>query len=117
LGEAPPLNLSATIDNSVNTNVGVVGVNQNAGNMNNQTNSLALAVGPDAVYALAEANLGQENAHNIIMELNTNKADTISGSVNGNIGIVQVNQSVGNMNNQASAFSISVLTSSVAISP
>jgi hypothetical protein len=116
-GSGPPTNLSATISGSINSNVGVVGVNQNAGNMNNQTNSLALAVGPDAVYALAEANLGQENAHNIIMELNTGKADSITGSVNNNTGIVQVNQSVGNMNNQASAFSISVLTSSVAISP
>ena len=113
----PPVDISATIDGSINDNTGVVGVNQNAGNMNNQTNSLALAVGPDAVYALAEANLGQENAHNIVMELNTGKADTITGSVNGNTGIVQVNQSVGNMNNQASAFSISVLTSTVSISP
>lgn len=113
----PPTNLSATIDGSINENTGVVGVNQNAGNMNNQTNSLALAVGPDAVYALAEANLGQENAHNIVMELNTSKIDSITGSVNGNTGIVQVNQSVGNMNNQASAFSISVLTSTVSISP
>ncbi len=116
-GSGPPTNLSATINGSIDNNIGVVGVNQNAGNMNNQTNSLALAVGPDAVYALAEANLGQENAHNIVMELNTGKADTITGSVNGNTGIVQVNQSVGNMNNQASAFSISVLTSSVSISP
>jgi hypothetical protein len=116
-GSGPPTNLSATIDGSINDNIGVVGVNQNAGNMNNQTNSLALAVGPDAVYALAEANLGQENAHNIVMELNTGKADTITGSINGNTGIVQVNQSVGNMNNQASAFSISVLTSTVSISP
>jgi len=116
-GSGPPTNLSATISDSINSNTGVVGVNQNAGNMNNQTNSLALAVGPDAVYALAEANLGQENAHNIVMELNTGKAESISGSVNHNTGIVQVNQSVGNMNNQASAFSISVLTSSVSISP
>ena len=116
-GSGPPTNLSATISGSINSNTGVVGVNQNAGNMNNQTNSLALAVGPDAVYALAEANLGQENAHNIVMELNTGKAESISGSVNHNTGIVQVNQSVGNMNNQASAFSISVLTSSVSISP
>ena len=116
-GTAPPIDLSASITGSINHNTGVVGVNQNAGNMNNQTNSLALAVGPDAVYALAEANLGQENAHNIIMELNTGKSDTILGSVDGNTGIVQVNQSVGNMNNQASAFSISVLTSKVSISP
>lgn len=116
-GTAPPVDLSASITGSINDNVGVVGVNQSAGNMNNQTNSLALAVGPDAVYALAEANLGQENTHNTIMELNTDKTDTISGSVNGNQGITQVNQSVGNMNNQASAFSISVLTSKVSISP
>lgn len=116
-GVAPPTNLSAVIDTSINGNIGVVGVNQNAGNMNNQTNELALAVGTSAVYALAEADLGQNNSGNIVQELNTGKVGSISGSINGNTGIVQVNQSTGNMNNQASAFSISVLTSSVSITP
>jgi hypothetical protein len=43
------------------------------------------------------------------------KFDLISNSVNGNSGIVGVNQSVGNMNNQASAVSVAALTSTVVI--
>ncbi len=43
------------------------------------------------------------------------QSGTISFSVNGNSGVVGVNQSTGNMNNQASLVSMAVLTSSVAI--
>ena len=35
----------ATISGSINDNNGIVGVNQNAGNMNNQTNAVAIVVG------------------------------------------------------------------------
>ena len=107
----------ADILGSVNFNVGAVGVNQNVGNMNNQTNTLALAVGTSSIHALGEADLGQENSGNRVIESATTKEDSIVGSVNSNQGIVQVNQSTGNMNNQASAFSVSALSSKVSISP
>ena len=107
------VNRSATLTLSVDNNIGIVGVNQNAGNMNNQTNTLAVAVGAGAVYALSEAALGQVNSGNSVQEVNTNKFDLIDGSVNTNRGVVQVNQSSGNMNNQGSAISIAALTSRV----
>jgi uncharacterized membrane protein YdcZ (DUF606 family) len=92
-----------------------VGVNQNAGNMNNQLNALAMAVGLGSKWALSEAALGQSNIGNTIVALNTVKSDTITGSVNDNTGVIGVNQTVGNMNNQASVVSMAVLSSTVAI--
>ena len=109
------LDRSATISGSVNGNSGVVGVNQNSGNMNNQLNKLSLAIGPGAHVALSEAALGQVNAHNKVTEVATNRVDRIFGAASNNSGIVGVNQSSGNMNNQASVVSMAVLTSKVAI--
>jgi hypothetical protein len=93
----------------------VVGVNQNAGNMNNQANLLAMSVGVGSQFALSESALGQVTVGNTVIEVTTVKFGVIAGSMNGNSGVVGVNQSVGNMNNQASAISIAALTSSVAI--
>jgi hypothetical protein len=110
--------LTATIggaDGSINDNTGVVGVNQNAGNMNNQLNALAMAVGLGSKFALSEAALGQSNVNNVLVAINTVKSELINNSVNDNTGVIGVNQSVGNMNNQASVVSMAVLTSTVAI--
>jgi hypothetical protein len=106
---------TATILGSVNNNAGIVGVNQNAGNMNNQTNAVALAVGIGSQVALAESVLGQVNTGNTVLEVETLKVDRIADSINTNSGIVGVNQSSGNMNNQASAVSFSAITSSVVV--
>ena len=107
------ITISATIATSVNGNEGIVGVNQNAGNMNNQTNAVALAVGlgnvdDEGMVALAEADLGQFNAGNFVTEVNSVKTGTISGSVTGNSGITHVNQAVGNNSNQANFVAVSV---------
>jgi len=106
---------TATILGSVNNNAGIVGVNQNAGNMNNQTNAVALAVGIGSQVALAESVLGQVNTGNTVLEVETLKVDRIADSISTNTGIVGVNQSSGNMNNQASAISFSAITSTVVV--
>lgn len=108
-------NLRADIIDSVNNNAGIIQVNQNAGNMNNQSNNLAMAVGFGSILALSEAALGQFNTGNQVIEVQTVKFDLIDGSINGNTGVVAVNQSVGNMNNQASALSIAARTSTVSL--
>lgn len=102
----------AQIENSINDNIGIVGVNQNAGNDNNQTNQVAAAIGVNPQLALAEGALGQVNAHNTEKAENSVKYDEIGHSVNGNQGVVNVNQSVGNMNNQMNGFAIAAATSS-----
>lgn len=102
----------ANIVDSVNNNAGVTQVNQNAGVANNQVNSVSLALslgtgtgnGTTAV-ALSEADLGQWNIGGTTKETNTIKVSRIVGSVMNNGGITSVNQSSGNMNNQASVIS------------
>jgi hypothetical protein len=108
---APPID--ATINGSFSDNSGVFMGNQNAGNVNSQHNVLALAVADSAVWALSDAGLNQVNSGNVALETNSVKRDQILNSVNGNTGIVLVNQAVGNMNNQATVISIAALTSAV----
>jgi hypothetical protein len=107
----PPID--AVITGSFNTNEGVFMGNQNSGNVNSQHNVLALAVANSAVWALSDAGLNQVNAGNVAFETNSVKRDVITNSVNGNTGIVMINQSVGNMNNQATVVSVAALTSAV----
>lgn len=108
---APPID--ATLTNSFNQNQGVFMGNQNAGNINSQHNVLALAVADSAIWALSDAGLNQVNAGNVALEGNTVKRDQIVNSVNSNTGIVMINQSVGNMNNQATVVSVAAITSAV----
>jgi hypothetical protein len=122
LGDPPlstPPQKQDLLNASVLGNVGVTGVNQSVGNMNNQANAVAIAAGlwtVDAagvqsggvIVALAEADLGQLNANNSVTEHSTVKLDWINGSINNNHGVTSVNQSAGNMNNQANIVSISI---------
>jgi hypothetical protein len=107
----PPID--AVVTGSFNTNIGLFMGNQNSGNVNSQHNVLALAVADSAVWALSDAGLNQVNAGNNAFETNSVKRDSISTSVNGNVGIVMLNQSVGNMNNQSTVVSVAALTSAV----
>jgi hypothetical protein len=116
---------TAIIDDSINDNTGLTGVNQNAGNMMNQTNAVAVAAGVTfdgptevggASVALAEAALGQETTGNTVTEttgdpaagpgIGTNKLASATGSINGNTGVTQANQAVGNMGNQGNAVAV-----------
>jgi len=113
---------TALITGSINSNTGVVHFNQATGSNNNQANALAMAVGlrPDGGVAIAEADLGQFNTCNTVLESNDafgddvsvgiNKSATITGSVNDNTGVIGVNQTVGNMANQANVVAIAAAT-------
>lgn len=107
---------TALIENSINTNSGIVGVNQNAGNNNNQANGVAIAVGFGSHVALAEADLGQYNAWNILYAFETLHVNTISNSIKGNTGTVTVNQTTGSNNNQGSMIAMSALTTDINVS-
>ena len=106
----------AIITDSFNDNTGVVGFNQSPGNMNNQVNLVSLAIAlTDTGVALSEADLGQFNLGNTVLEsdsegfdpgIGIHKSATMTGSLNGNTGIVGVNQSAGNMANQANVASL-----------
>jgi hypothetical protein len=98
--------ISAYIDGSINGNKGIVQFNQSSGNINNQHNVIALAVGGAGV-ALSEAVLGQANAFVVAIDRGTPRYASIYESINSNTGIVQVNQNVGTLNNQGNVISIS----------
>jgi hypothetical protein len=96
----------ALIQNSINGNVGITGVNQATGNINNQANAVSLAVSLNGGVALSEGLLGQEISGNQNFEADIFKTATISGSISGNTGVTQVNQSAGNLGNQANLVSV-----------
>lgn len=104
-----------SLTNSVIGNSGIVGVNQNAGDVVNQHNAVSLSVGINGTAALSESALGQENENNTLFEENFARSNTISASITGNNGITAVNQTSGNFINQASVVSFSALTSQVTI--
>ena len=115
---------AANIEDSINDNTGLTGVNQNAGNMNDQANAVAVGAGlflgtgtdPDefdgAAVALAESALGQETAFNTVLEGDLDndvvslKLGNMVDSVTGNTGVTQVNQSTANMTNQGNVASV-----------
>lgn len=119
---------NAIIDTSGNDNTGVLYVNQAAGNINNQTNALSVAVSLVPGIALADSYLGQYNTGNTVDEVNdatdgpgfVNKLAAIGGtgdgvgSFNRNMGILGVNQTAGNMANQANVVS---LATAIAVGP
>ena len=97
----------ALITRSVNGNTGITAVNQSVGNINNQANAISIAVSRQVGVALSDVALGQVNAGNRTTEYKVAKSAQITGSVNQNTGITQVNQTAGNMANQSNVVSLS----------
>lgn len=93
----------AGIFGSLSDNSGTVGVNQAAGDGNNQANALAMALGfsPGGGLILSEADLQQVSASNTIAEVNVSRTAAISNSGNRSNGIMSVNQASGNLISQA----------------
>jgi hypothetical protein len=107
--------ISASMIGSMDNNTGVFFANQNAGNNNQQHNALAAAIGDNAFTALADAGLHQLNSGNHVYDVNTVKQDTVTNSVNSNSGIVALNQSVGDNNNQATVINVAAISSFVSL--
>lgn len=98
---------AAVMFGSVNGNLGVTQVNQNAGVFNNQLNSMSIAFSfNDSLVAMAESDLGQWNANGKATDINVSRVALMVSSVNGNIGVVMGNQAAGYMANQANIVSI-----------
>lgn len=134
------------IDGSIEGNQGIVTFNQSAGNMNNQGTVIAFAfdVGEgdtDYGFAEAQAHVEQDNGayreytrlddgsidpdapvllvvggHSVDSENILFRDSFIDNSINDNSGIVYVNQSAGQLNNQGNALSVAIsLSSGVAL--
>lgn len=106
-----------SITNSFNDGTGIVGINQAAGNMNQQLTVVAigigLQVGPDAVH-IGDAQLGQigTEADNSLTEEGTQgpRQNELSNSFNGFSGIAQISQTTGDMNRTTQVIGVSVTT-------
>lgn len=104
-----------TIENSFNDGAGIVGINQAAGNMNQQMTVVAigigLQVGPDAIQ-VGDAQLGQigTDADNTLKEEGAPAAgqNTLANSFNDFSGIAQVSQISGDMNRVTQVIGVSV---------
>lgn len=99
---------TASINNSINANVGITQTNQAVGNMSNQANAVAVAFSANVGFALADEALGQFVVGNLVTESNVTKLSVIVNSINGNTGITQTNQTSGTVLNQANVVSLSV---------
>lgn len=107
---------SAAIDSSFNDTVGIVGINQAAGSLNQQANVLSLTLGvdagPDAVI-LEDSSLQLIGtaADNSLTEDPTDPRDnTTTNSFDNFIGIAQVNKVSGHLNRVHHVLAISVQT-------
>lgn len=90
---------------------GIIGVNQAAGNLNNQDNATSLGVGANSMAAVSASDLGLVNMGNEGSYFATTKTDALNGGFVGAAGVIGVNQSSGDMNNQANVVSLSLTTS------
>jgi hypothetical protein len=96
-------------DNAFENAIGVISVNQAAGNTNNQNNAVALAIGTTPVASLAEVDLGQTITASTETETDSITQDQISGFAFGAAsGVISVNQAAGSSNNQANALAVTV---------
>jgi len=95
---------SNVIDGSFKGGTGVVGINQSTGSLNQLNNVLALAlgVGGGATVAMGDVSLSAVHSDNTIEQSDTaptSREDRITGgSFDGFVGIAQVNQSAGDLN-------------------
>jgi hypothetical protein len=106
-----------SITNSFNNGTGIVGINQAAGNMNQQLTVVAvgigLQVGPDVVQ-IGDSQLGQigSETDNSITEEGVQgpRHNELSNSFNEFSGIAQISQTTGDMNRTTQVIGVSVTT-------
>jgi hypothetical protein len=100
---------SSRIENSFLGNQGLVSVNQDSGNLNNQANVRAIAfANGDAEVVLPGVELSARSSDNEVISSGLPHSDAIVGSFNDTVGIVGVNQSSGNLNQQANVLALAV---------
>lgn len=119
-----------TITNAVNNNTGLTILNQTAGDLNNQASSASGAANAGSggvVYSEAQSGAEQNAKNNVLSERDltwfssdpnaidgdpntptrvAGKTATITNAIKNNLGVVHVNQSVGNMNSQANTLAL-----------
>jgi hypothetical protein len=106
-----------SVDTSGNGTQGIIGLNQDAGDSNNQGNVIAIALTPsDNSAALAKVIVDSEQAGAVSTSAPTLQTNAITGSFNDSSGIVQFNQTTGQANVQLNVIAIA-FAANAAFSP
>lgn len=105
----------SVISNSLHDNRGIVSVNQNSGNVNNQLNLRVLNIlqaGPNLGQIVQEAEAWgvTRRTDNTVIVNGGVRETRLANSVTGTIGIVGINQSSGSLNNQANVLVLALGT-------
>ncbi len=103
------------IEDSFGGTTGIVGINQSAGNLNQQVIVLALAMGTTllspGIVVLGDAALGViggPDDNTLVEDLDSPRSDVLVNSFYGFAGYAQVNQSSGDFNRIASVLGVSI---------
>ncbi len=95
------------ISDSLNDNRGILSVNQEAGNLNNQANVRALVIGETGPqFQYLDAWRSAFRVDNTLISVGGERENRIEGSLGNTQGIVGINQSSGNMNQQANVLAL-----------
>lgn len=98
---------TTVFENAGQNSVGILLFNQEAGNMNNQANVVVVALGQDAPVQLADIMGTQILTDN--MAVSSGARETrISNAFNDTTGIVAINQSAGNLNQQVNILAMAM---------
>ena len=98
----------ALIDASVQGSHGIISINQDSGNVNNQANVRSLALVGGAAVQIQGIDARVETSNNTLTGASGPREDRITDSFSGSVGIVGVNQSAGNLNQQANVLSLAI---------
>lgn len=103
-----------SIQDSFNDTVGLVGINQSSGSLNQQVNiavlSLGALVGPDAI-TIGDTTLKNVNAHmenHVDDDQRMQRSNALTNSFHGFRGIAQIQQAAGDGNSTANMLGLSV---------
>ncbi len=100
------------IENSFGGSNGIIGVNQSAGNLNQQANVMVVGIGlvhDTDLMAVGDTDLGAVSADNNLIKdgPETAHSDVITGSFTGFRGVAQVSQTSGDLNSVGNVLGIS----------
>ena len=102
------------IEDSFHATVGIVGINQSAGNLNQQGNVLAMTMGTTLAPGIvligdsALGGIGGVDDNTLVEDPASPRSDTLVNSFGGFTGIAQVNQSSGDLNRIGNVLGVSV---------
>ncbi len=94
--------------NSVLDNSGIVNLNQNSGNLNNQANVVVLALAESGNVQGVQIRTGVQHLNNSITVAGGTRQDLIVNSFGGTTGIVSVNQAAGSLNQMANVVAVGI---------